>query len=94
MYLGKELVTGTKIRKIQVQNLATGESDYYYFGEPCDEGDIMNAMYQILANIKNDLSNRGDKCDIATIQLDCKGCPIICRDYIPGFRWESIYPRS
>lgn len=47
MYLGKELVTGTKIRKIQVQNLATGESDYYYFGEPCDEGDIMNAIYQI-----------------------------------------------
>lgn len=41
MYLGKELVTGTKIRKIQVQNLATGESDYYYFGEPCDEGDII-----------------------------------------------------
>lgn len=30
MYLGNELVTGTKIRKIQVQNLATGESDYYY----------------------------------------------------------------
>ena len=47
MYLGNELVTGTKIRKIQVQNLATGESDYYYFGEPCDEGDIMNAIYQI-----------------------------------------------
>lgn len=42
MYLGNELVTGTKIRKIQVQNLATGESDYYYFGEPCDEGDIVN----------------------------------------------------
>ena len=44
MYLGNELVTGTKIHKIQVQNLATGESDYYYFGEPCDEGDIMKWM--------------------------------------------------
>ena len=30
-----------------MQNLATGESDYYYFGESCDEGDIMNAIYQI-----------------------------------------------